>query len=135
MRCIVNFANDTKVDPSGKLIGTQQILLGTVLVWTNFDVREVLKDEYINGMPFDSERKLIYTSIKQMVHTLSTVKGSDQFNQAMRRVLGSNGVRFQYEDKQLFLLPTKNLAKQAIRVRDDIRQQEIPTLESEIVEV
>ncbi len=43
---IMNFANDTKVDPSGKLIGIQRRqLLVQFGLDHNFDVREVLKDE------------------------------------------------------------------------------------------
>ncbi len=55
---IMNFANDTKVDPSGKLIGdpTETALVQFGLDH-NFDIREVLKDEpRVAELPFDSDR-------------------------------------------------------------------------------
>ena len=64
---IMNFANDTKVDPSGKLIGdpTETALVQFGLDH-NFDVREVLKDEpRVAELPFDSDRKLMSTIHKE----------------------------------------------------------------------
>ena len=63
----MNFANDTKVDPSGKLIGdpTETALVQFGLDH-NFDVREVLKDEpRVAELPFDSDRKLMSTIHKE----------------------------------------------------------------------
>ena len=64
---IMNFANDTKVDPSGKLIGdpTETALVQFGLDH-NFDVREALKDEpRVAELPFDSDRKLMSTIHKE----------------------------------------------------------------------
>ena len=64
---VMNFANDTKVDPSGKLIGdpTETALVQYGLDHT-FDVREALLAEpRVAELPFDSDRKLMSTVHKQ----------------------------------------------------------------------
>ena len=64
---IMNFANDTKVDPSGKLIGdpTETALVQFGLDH-KFDVREVMVAEpRVAELPFDSDRKLMSTIHKQ----------------------------------------------------------------------
>ncbi|MCC9844660.1 HAD-IC family P-type ATPase, partial [Streptococcus agalactiae] len=64
---IMNFSNDTKIDPSGKLIGdpTETALVQFGLD-KNFDVREVLKNEpRVAELPFDSDRKLMSTIHKE----------------------------------------------------------------------
>ncbi len=63
----MNFSNDTKIDPSGKLIGdpTETALVQFGLD-KNFDVREVLKNEpRVAELPFDSDRKLMSTIHKE----------------------------------------------------------------------
>lgn len=64
---VMNFANDTKIDPSGKLIGdpTETALVQFGLDH-NFDVRDVLELEpRVAELPFDSTRKLMSTIHKQ----------------------------------------------------------------------
>lgn len=64
---VMNFANDTKVDPSGKLIGdpTETALVQFGLEH-NFDVREAMVAEpRVAELPFDSDRKLMSTIHKQ----------------------------------------------------------------------
>src|SRR5699024_10719576 len=60
---IMNFANDTKIDPEGNLIGdpTETALVQFGLDH-DFDVRDVLKNEpRVAELPFDSDRKLMST--------------------------------------------------------------------------
>src|SRR3712207_6383468 len=64
---VMNFANDTKVDPAGKLIGdpTETALVQFGLDH-RFDVREALVSEpRVAELPFDSDRKLMSTIHKQ----------------------------------------------------------------------
>lgn len=138
---IMNFANDTKVDPSGKLIGdpTETALVQFGLDH-NFDVREVLKDEpRVAELPFDSDRKLMSTIHKEADGSyFIAVKGApDQLLKRVTRIEVNGEVRpITEEDKQAILANNKDLAKQALRVLMMAYKtsDEIPTLESEIVE-
>jgi len=138
---IMNFANDTKVDPSGKLIGdpTETALVQFGLDH-NFDVREVLKDEpRVAELPFDSDRKLMSTIHKETDGSyFIAVKGApDQLLKRVTRIEVNGEVRpITEEDKQAILATNKDLAKQALRVLMMAYKTsaEIPTLESEIVE-
>ena len=138
---IMNFANDTKVDPSGKLIGdpTETALVQFGLDH-NFDVREILKDEpRVAELPFDSDRKLMSTIHKEADGSyFIAVKGApDQLLKCVTRIEVNGEVRpITEEDKQAILATNKDLAKQALRVLMMAYKtsDEIPTLESEIVE-
>ena len=138
---IMNFANDTKVDPSGKLIGdpTETALVQFGLDH-NFDVREVLKDEpRVAELPFDSDRKLMSTIHKESDGSyFIAVKGApDQLLKRVTRIEVNGEVRpITEEDKNAILATNKDLAKQALRVLMMAYKtsSEIPTLESEIVE-
>ncbi|MEE0220315.1 MAG: HAD-IC family P-type ATPase, partial [Streptococcus sp.] len=138
---IMNFANDTKVDPSGKLIGdpTETALVQFGLDH-NFDVREALKDEpRVAELPFDSDRKLMSTIHKEENGSyFIAVKGApDQLLKRVTRIEVNGEVRpITDEDKKAILATNKDLAKQALRVLMMAYKtsKEIPTLESEIVE-
>ena len=138
---IMNFANDTKVDPSGKLIGdpTETALVQFGLDH-NFDVREALKDEpRVAELPFDSDRKLMSTIHKEADGSyFIAVKGApDQLLKRVTRIEVNGEVRpITEEDKNAILATNKDLAKQALRVLMMAYKtsNEIPTLESEIVE-
>lgn len=138
---IMNFANDTKVDPAGKLIGdpTETALVQFGLDH-NFDVREVLKDEpRVAELPFDSDRKLMSTIHKEADGSyFIAVKGApDQLLKRVTRIEVNGEVRpITEEDKKAILATNKDLAKQALRVLMMAYKtsNEIPTLESEIVE-
>ena len=138
---IMNFANDTKVDPSGKLIGdpTETALVQFGLDH-NFDVREILKDEpRVAELPFDSDRKLMSTIHKEADGSyFIAVKGApDQLLKRVTRIEVNGEVRpITEEDKKAILATNKDLAKQALRVLMMAYKtsKEIPTLESEIVE-
>lgn len=138
---IMNFANDTKVGPSGKLIGdpTETALVQFGLDH-NFDVREILKDEpRVAELPFDSDRKLMSTIHKEADGSyFIAVKGApDQLLKRVSRIEVNGEVRpITEEDKNAILATNKDLAKQALRVLMMAYKtsNEIPTLESEIVE-
>lgn len=138
---IMNFANDTKVDPDGKLIGdpTETALVQFGLDH-NFDVREVLKDEpRVAELPFDSDRKLMSTIHKETDGTyFVAVKGApDQLLKRVTRIEINGEIRpITDEDKQAILTTNKDLAKQALRVLMMAYKttSDIPTLESEVVE-
>ena len=138
---IMNFANDTKVDPDGKLIGdpTETALVQFGLDH-NFDVRDVLKSEpRVAELPFDSDRKLMSTIHKEADGTyFVAVKGApDQLLKRVTRIEVNWEVRpITDEDKKAILATNKDLAKQALRVLMMAYKtsHEIPTLESEIVE-
>ena len=138
---IMNFANDTKVDPDGKLIGdpTETALVQFGLD-NNFDVRDVLKSEpRVAELPFDSDRKLMSTIHKEADGTyFVAVKGApDQLLKRVTRIEINGEVRpITDEDKQAILTTNKDLAKQALRVLMMAYKttSEIPTLESEVVE-
>ena len=138
---IMNFANDTKVDPDGKLIGdpTETALVQFGLDH-NFDVRDVLKSEpRVAELPFDSDRKLMSTIHKEADGTyFVAVKGApDQLLKRVTRIEVNGEVRpITDEDKQAILATNKDLAKQALRVLMMAYKttNEIPTLESAVVE-
>ena len=138
---IMNFANDTKVDPDGKLIGdpTETALVQFGLDH-NFDVRDVLKSEpRVAELPFDSDRKLMSTIHKEADGSyFIAVKGApDQLLKRVTRIEVNGEVRpITDEDKKAILATNKDLAKQALRVLMMAYKtsNEIPTLESEIVE-
>ena len=138
---IMNFANDTKVDPDGKLIGdpTETSLVQFGLDH-NFDVRDVLKSEpRVAELPFDSDRKLMSTIHKEADGTyFVAVKGApDQLLKRVTRIEINGEVRpITDEDKQAILATNKDLAKQALRVLMMAYKitNDIPTLESAVVE-
>ena len=138
---IMNFANDTKVDPDSKLIGdpTETALVQFGLDH-NFDVRDVLKSEpRVAELPFDSDRKLMSTIHKEADGTyFVAVKGApDQLLKRVTRIEINGEVRpITAEDKQAILATNKDLAKQALRVLMMAYKttNDIPTLESEVVE-
>ena len=138
---IMNFANDTKVDSDGKLIGdpTETALVQFGLDH-NFDVRDVLKSEpRVAELPFDSERKLMSTIHKEADGSyFIAVKGApDQLLKRVSRIEINGEVRpITDEDKQAILATNKDLAKQALRVLMMAYKttNDIPTLESEVVE-
>ena len=138
---IMNFANDTKVDPDGKLIGdpTETALVQFGLDH-NFDVRDVLKSEpRVAELPFDSDRKLMSTIHKEADGTyFVAVKGApDQLLKRVTRIEINGEVRpITDADKQAILATNKDLAKQALRVLMMAYKitNEIPTLESAVVE-
>lgn len=138
---IMTFANDTKVDPDGKLIGdpTETALVQFGLDH-NFDVREVLKSEpRVAELPFDSDRKLMSTIHKEPDGSyFVAVKGApDQLIKRVTRIEINGEVRpITDKDKQAILAVNKDLAKQALRVLMMAYKttSEIPTLESEVVE-
>ena len=138
---IMNFANDTKVDPDGKLIGdpTETALVQFGLDH-NFNVRDVLKSEpRVAELPFDSDRKLMSTIHKEADGTyFVAVKGApDQLLKRVTRIEINGEVRpITDEDKQAILATNKDLAKQALRVLMMAYKttNDIPTLESAVVE-
>ena len=138
---IMTFANDTKVDPDGKLIGdpTETALVQFGLDH-NFDVREVLKSEpRVAELPFDSDRKLMSTIHKEPDGSyFVAVKGApDQLIKRVTRIEINGEVRpITDEDKQAILAVNKDLAKQALRVLMMAYKttSEIPILEYEVVE-
>ena len=138
---VMNFANDTKLDPTGKLIGdpTETALVQFGLDH-NFDVREVLKDEpRVAELPFDSDRKLMSTIHKEADGSyFVAVKGApDQLLKRVTRIEVNGEVRpITEKDKNAILAINKDLAKQALRVLMMAYKyvDAVPTLESEIVE-
>ena len=138
---IMNFANDTKVDSDGKLIGdpTETALVQFGLDH-NFDVRDVLKSEpRVAELPFDSDRKLMSTIHKEADGTyFVAVKGApDQLLKRVTRIEINGEVRpITDEDKQAILATNKDLAKQALRVLMMAYKttNDIPALESAVVE-
>ncbi|AND79030.1 cation-translocating P-type ATPase [Streptococcus pantholopis] len=138
---VMNFANDTKVDQKGKLIGDPT---ETALVQYgfdhNFDVREELKTEpRVAELPFDSDRKLMSTVHKLGDSTfLVAVKGApDQLLKRVTQIEENGAVRAITEaDKDTILAANKSLAKQALRVLMMAYKYEdtIPELDSETIE-
>lgn len=138
---IMNFANDTKVDPNGKLIGDPT---ETALVQFgfdhSFDVRDALQTEpRVAELPFDSDRKLMSTIHKQDDgRYFVAVKGApDQLLKRVTKIEENGNIRSITEaDKQTILAINKDLAKQALRVLMMAYKyvSEVPTLETEIVE-
>lgn len=138
---VMNFANDTKVDPSGKLIGdpTETALVQYGLDHT-FDVREALLAEpRVAELPFDSDRKLMSTIHKQADgNYFVAVKGApDQLLKRVTQIEDNGSVRpITDADREAILGTNKELAKQALRVLMMAYKytDAIPTLETEIVE-
>nr|WP_278925162.1 cation-translocating P-type ATPase [Streptococcus canis] len=138
---IMNFANDTKVDPSGKLIGdpTETALVQFGLDH-KFDVREVMVAEpRVAELPFDSDRKLMSTIHKQDDGKyFIAVKGApDQLLKRVTQIEENGQIRpITDADKQAILDTNKSLAKQALRVLMMAYKYSdtLPTLESEVVE-
>ena len=138
---IMNFANDTKVDQDGKLIGdpTETALVQFGLDH-NFDVRDVLKSEpRVAELPFDSDRKLMSTIHKETDGSyFVAVKGApDQLLKRVTRIEINGEIRpITDADKQAILTTNKDLAKQALRVLMMAYKttSDIPTLKSEVVE-
>ncbi|SFC40972.1 Ca2+-transporting ATPase [Streptococcus gallolyticus] len=138
---IMNFANDTKIDPNGKLIGdpTETALVQFGLDHS-FDVREALKEEpRVAELPFDSERKLMSTIHKEADGKyFVAVKGApDQLLKRVTRIEENGHVReITADEKKAILTVNKELAQKALRVLMMAYKyvSEIPTLESEIVE-
>ncbi|TCD46696.1 cation-translocating P-type ATPase [Streptococcus sp. X16XC17] len=138
---VMNFANDTKVDQSGKLIGDPT---ETALVQFGFDhafdVRDALKVEpRVAESPFDSDRKLMST-----IHRLESgkflvaVKGApDQLLKRVTQIEENGTIRpITDADKEAILTTNKSLAKQALRVLMMAYKygDTIPVMETEIVE-
>lgn len=138
---IMNFANDTKIDPNGKLIGdpTETALVQFGLDHS-FDVREALKEEpRVAELPFDSERKLMSTIHKETDGKyFVAVKGApDQLLKRVTRIEENGHVReITAAEKEAILAVNKELAQKALRVLMMAYKyvSEVPTLESEIVE-
>lgn len=138
---VMNFANDTKVDPTGKLIGdpTETALVQFGLDH-DFDVREALVDEpRVAELPFDSTRKLMSTIHQQADGKfLVAVKGApDQLLKRVTQIEDNGSIRpITEEDKSAILATNKLLAKQALRVLMMAYKyvDAIPELESDIVE-
>ncbi|MGG6839221.1 UNVERIFIED_CONTAM: cation-translocating P-type ATPase [Streptococcus canis] len=138
---IMNFANDTKVDPSGKLIGdpTETALVQFGLDH-KFDVREAMVAEpRVAELPFDSDRKLMSTIHKQADGKyFIAVKGApDQLLKRVTQIEENEQIRpITDADKQAILDTNKSLAKQALRVLMIAYKYSdtLPTLESEVVE-
>lgn len=113
---IMNFANDTKIDPNGKLIGdpTETALVQFGLDHS-FDVREALKEEpRVAELPFDSERKLMSTIHKEADGKyFVAVKGApDQLLKRVTRIEENGHVReITADEKKLFLLLIRNWRK------------------------
>ncbi|HEL0523122.1 TPA: cation-translocating P-type ATPase [Streptococcus equi subsp. zooepidemicus] len=138
---VMNFANDTKVDPAGKLIGdpTETALVQFGLDH-RFDVREALVSEpRVAELPFDSDRKLMSTIHKQADgRYFIAVKGApDQLLKRVTQIEENGEIRPITEaDKQTILATNKDLAKQALRVLMMAYKyiEAIPALETEVVE-
>ncbi|HEL1021100.1 cation-translocating P-type ATPase [Streptococcus equi] len=138
---VMNFANDTKVDPAGKLIGdpTETALVQFGLDH-RFDVREALVSEpRVAELPFDSDRKLMSTIHKQADgRYFIAVKGApDQLLKRVTQIEENGEIRPITEaDKQTILATNKDLAKQALRVLMMAYKytEAVPALETEVVE-
>ncbi|MDI5951585.1 cation-translocating P-type ATPase [Streptococcus equi subsp. zooepidemicus] len=138
---VMNFANDTKVDPAGKLIGdpTETALVQFGLDH-RFDVREALVSEpRVAELPFDSDRKLMSTIHKQADgRYFIAVKGApDQLLKRVTQIEENGEIRPITEaDKQTILATNKDLAKQALRVLMMAYKytEVIPALETEVIE-
>ncbi len=138
---IMNFANDTKVDPKGKLIGdpTETALVQFGLDH-EFDVRDMIKSEpRVAELPFDSDRKLMATIHKEEDgQYFIAVKGApDQLLKRVTRIEENGQIRqITQADKDSILEVNTDLAKQALRVLMMAYKYvpELPTLETEIVE-
>lgn len=138
---IMNFANDTKIDPEGNLIGdpTETALVQFGLDH-DFDVRDVLKNEpRVAELPFDSDRKLMSTIHEEADgRYFVAVKGApDQLLKRVTRIENNGQVRAITDDERATILSLNtDLAKQALRVLMMAYKYipEIPSLDSENVE-
>ena len=138
---VMNFANDTKVDPSGKLIGdpTETALVQFGLD-QNFDVRDALVNEpRVAELPFDSTRKLMSTVHQQADGKfLVAVKGApDQLLKRVTQIEDNGNIRpITDADRETILATNKDLAKQALRVLMMAYKyvDVIPELESDVLE-
>lgn len=138
---VMNFANDTKIDQSGKLIGdpTETALVQYGLDH-GFDVRDILVNEpRVAELPFDSDRKLMATIHKEAdAKYFVAVKGApDQLLKRVTQIEDNGTIRPITEaDKTAILDMNKSLAKQALRVLMMAYKyvDTIPTLDSETVE-
>lgn len=138
---IMNFANDTKIDPNGKLIGdpTETALVQFGLDHS-FDIREALVEEpRVAELPFDSERKLMSTIHKEADGKyFVAVKGApDQLLKRVTRIEENGQVRdITAEEKKGILAVNKDLARKALRVLMMAYKyvSEVPALESDIIE-
>lgn len=138
---IMNFANDTKIDPEGNLIGdpTETALVQFGLDH-DFDVRDVLKNEpRVAELPFDSDRKLMSTIHEEADgRYFVAVKGApDQLLKRVTRIEDNGRVRAITDDERATILSLNtDLAKQALRVLMMAYKYipEIPSLDSKNVE-
>lgn len=138
---IMTFANDTKIDPDGKLLGdpTETALVQFGLDH-NFDVREALKNQpRVAELPFDSERKLMTTVHNEADGTyFVAVKGApDQLLKRITKIEENGQVRPITEaDKTAILTTNKNMAQEALRVLMMAYKivDQVPTMETEVVE-
>ena len=137
---IMNFANDTKIDPNGKLIGdpTETALVQFGLDHS-FDIREALVEEpRVAELPFDSERKLMSTIHKEADGKyFVAVKGApDQLLKRVTRIEENGQVRDITAEKEGILAVNKDLARKALRVLMMAYKyvSEVPALESDIIE-
>lgn len=138
---VMTFANDTKIDETGKLIGdpTETALIQFGLDH-QFDLRDRLKAEpRVAELPFDSDRKLMST-----IHQLATnqylvaVKGApDQLLKRVTKIEENGQIRaISAADKEAILSTNKSLAKQALRVLMMAYKYEssLPVMDTNIVE-
>ena len=138
---IMNFANDTKIDPEGNLIGdpTETALVQFGLDH-DFDVRDVLKNEpRVAELPFDSDRKLMSTIHEEADgRYFVAVKGApDQLLKRVTRIEDNGQVRAITDDERATILSLNtDLVKQALRVLMMAYKYipEIPSLDSKNVE-
>ncbi len=138
---IMNFANDTKIDPEGNLIGdpTETALVQFGLDH-DFDVRDVLKNEpRVAELPFDSDRKLMSTIHEEADgRYFVAVKGApDQLLKRVTHIEDNGQVRAITDDERATILSLNtDLAKQALRVLMMAYKYipEIPSLDSKNVE-
>lgn len=138
---IMTFANDTKIDEHGKLIGdpTETALVQFGLDHS-FDVRDSMKTEpRVAELPFDSDRKLMSTIHKEAEGKyFIAVKGApDQLLKRVTQIEDNGKLRpITEEDKQTILDTNKSLAKQALRVLMMAYKYSdtLPTLETDVVE-
>ncbi|MDQ0222654.1 cation-translocating P-type ATPase [Streptococcus moroccensis] len=118
---VMNYANDTKFDQEGKLIGDPTETALVQFGWDkHFDVRQALKAEpRVAEIPFDSDRKLMSTLHTQADGRIFVaVKGApDQLLKRVTQIEIDGQVRpITDEDREEILRVNKSLAKQALRV-------------------
>lgn len=118
---VMSFANDTRIDASGKLLGdpTETALVQYALDH-QFDIREWIQQQpRVAELPFDSVRKLM-TTIHQLPdgQFFIAVKGApDQLLKRIDKVEQADGIRSLTDaDTQSILATNQALARQALRV-------------------